>query len=84
MIEYLRDKYKIEVFFNQSVSNQEAVGLVHKIRKIKGVRTASLIEKEDALRIFKDQFNEDILKIISAFVADSPSAVILAELDNNL
>ena len=28
--------------------------------------------------------NEDILKIISAFVADSPSAVILAELDNNL
>jgi predicted Zn-dependent peptidase len=28
--------------------------------------------------------NEDILKIISAFVADSPSAVILAKLDNNL
>ena len=64
ILQYFRGKYKIEVFFNQSVSNQEAVGLIHKIRKIKGVRTASLIEKEDALRIFKDQFNEDILKIL--------------------
>lgn len=64
ILQYFRGKYKIEVFFNQTVSNQEAIGLIYKIRKIKGVRTASLIEKEDALRIFKDQFNEDILKIL--------------------
>jgi cell division transport system permease protein len=64
VLQYFRGKYKIEVFFNQTVSNQEAVGLIHKIRKIKGVRTASIIEKEDALRIFKDQFNEDIKKIL--------------------
>ncbi len=64
ILQYFRGKYKIEVFFEQSISNQEAVGLIHKIRKVRGVRTASIIEKEDALRIFKDQFNEDIKKVL--------------------
>ena len=59
VLQYLRSKYKIEVFFKQDVSNEEAVGLIHQIKKIKGVRTATIIEKEDAVRIFKDQFGGD-------------------------
>ena len=55
VLQYLRSKYKIEVFFKQDVTNEEAVGLIHKIKKLKGVRTATIIEKEDAVRIFKDQ-----------------------------
>jgi cell division transport system permease protein len=64
VLQYLRSKYKIEVFFKQDVSNEEAVGLIHRIKKIKGVRTATIIEKEDAVRIFKDQFGEDITEIL--------------------
>lgn len=64
VLQYLRSKYKIEVFFKQDVSNEEAVGLIHRIKKIKGVRTATIIEKEDAVRIFKDQFGEDIMDIL--------------------
>lgn len=64
VLQYLRSKYKIEVFFKQDVSNEEAVGLIHRIKKIKGVRTATIIEKEDAIRIFKDQFGEDIMDIL--------------------
>ena len=64
VLQYLRSKYKIEVFFKQDVSNEEAVGLIHQLKKIKGVRTATIIEKEDAVRIFKDQFGEDIIVIL--------------------
>ena len=64
VLHYLRSKYKIEVFFKQDVSNEEAVGLIHRIKKIKGVRTATIIEKEDAMRIFKDQFGENITDIL--------------------
>jgi cell division transport system permease protein len=64
VLQYLRSKYKIEVFFKQDVSNEEAVGLIHQLKKIKGVRTATIIEKEDAVRIFKDQFGEDIIDIL--------------------
>ena len=64
VLHYLRSKYKIEVFFKQDVSNEEAVGLIHRIKKIKGVRTATIIEKEDAMRIFMDQFGENITDIL--------------------
>ncbi|MBH09448.1 MAG: hypothetical protein CMG74_03670 [Candidatus Marinimicrobia bacterium] len=64
ILQYLRAKYKIEVFFDQDIPNEKALGLVHKIKKINGVRTVTLIDKEDAMRIFKDQFGEDILSIL--------------------
>ena len=64
ILQYLRAKYKIEVFFDQDVANEKALGLIHQIKKINGVRTATLIKKEDAMRIFKDQFGEDILDIL--------------------
>ena len=64
VLHYLRSKYKIEVFFNQDVSNEKAVGYIHKIKKIDGVRTATIIEKEDAVRIFKDQFGENIVELL--------------------
>jgi len=64
VLHYLRSKYKIEVFFGQDVSNEQAVGLIHKIKKIDGVRTATIIEKEDAVRIFKDQFGENIVELL--------------------
>ena len=64
LLNYLRSKYKIEVFFNQGVSNEEAVGMIHSIKQIDGVRNATIIEKEDAVRIFKDQFGENIVDIL--------------------
>ncbi len=64
ILQYLRTKYKIEVFFKQDVSNEEAVGLIHQIKQIDGIRTATIIEKDDAVRIFQDQFGEDIVDIL--------------------
>ena len=64
VMQYLRSKYKIEVFFKEDLTNEEAIGLIHKIKKIKGVKNATLITKEDAIRIFKDQFGEDIIDLL--------------------
>lgn len=64
ILQYFRSKYKIEVFFNQEIGNEEAVGIIHKIKKIKGIRNVTIIEKEDAVRIFKDQFGENIVDVL--------------------
>lgn len=64
ILQYFRAKYKVEVFFKQDVSNEEAVGLIHQIKQIDGIRTATIIEKDDAIRIFQDQFGEDIVDIL--------------------
>ena len=64
LLHYLRSKYKIEIFFTQNISNEQAIGLIHKIKKVDGVRNATIIEKEDAVRIFKDQFGENIVELL--------------------
>ena len=64
ILQYLRSKYKIEVFFKQDVEYQSAKSISASILKIKGVRSSTVINKDDAVRIFKDQFGEDILTIL--------------------
>jgi len=64
VLHYLRSKYKVEIFFTQDISNEQAIGLIHKIKKVDGVRNATIIEKEDAVRIFKDQFGENIVELL--------------------
>ena len=64
ILQYLRSKYKIEVFFKQNVDLKMAKKISDSILEIKGIRSSTVINKDDAVRIFKDQFGEDILGIL--------------------
>ena len=64
VIEYLRDKYKIEVFFKESVKDNRVVELVNEFKMIKGVRSTTMISKSDAEKIFKSQFGENIFDLV--------------------
>ena len=64
ILQYLRSKYKIEVFFKQNVDLKMAKKVSDSILEIKGIRSSTVINKDDAVRIFKDQFGEDILGIL--------------------
>ena len=64
ILQYLRSKYKIEVFFKQDINYQSAKTISESILKIKGIRSSTVINKDDAVRIFQDQFGEDILSIL--------------------
>ena len=48
VIEYLRGKYKIEVFFNDNISVQKVEDIVSSFNKIDGVRSTTIITKNDA------------------------------------
>ena len=64
VIEYLRDKYKIEVFFKKDVSDKRLGEIIKEFKMIRGVRSITIITKSDAEKIFKSQFGEDILEIL--------------------
>ena len=64
LIEYLRDKYKIEVFFKDSVTEKRVEELAADFKSINGVNSITIISKKDAERIFKSQFGDDILSIL--------------------
>ena len=64
LIEYLRDKYKIEVFFKEGVTEKRVTELVEDFKSINGVNSITIISKKDAERIFKSQFGDAILSIL--------------------
>ena len=64
LIEYLRDKYKIEVFFKDDVTEQRVIELVTEFKKKNIVQSITVISKKDAERIFKSQFGDDILGLL--------------------
>ena len=64
VIEYLRDKYKIEVFFKQNISDDRVVALAKEFNSIRGIRSTTVITKADAEKIFKSQFGENILDMV--------------------
>ncbi len=64
LIEYLRDKYKIEVFFKNDVTEQRVTELVTEFKKKNIVQSITVISKKDAERIFKSQFGDDILGLL--------------------
>ena len=64
LIEYLRDKYKIEVFFKEGVTQDRVADLIEDFKSINGVNSITVISKKDAERIFKSQFGDDILSIL--------------------
>ena len=64
LIEYLRDKYKIEVFFKDDVTEQRVIELVTEFKKKNIVQSITVISKKDAERIFKSQFGDDILSLL--------------------
>jgi len=64
VIEYLRDKYKIEVFFKQDVQDERVMKLAKEFESIRGIRSTTVITKSDAEKIFKSQFGENIMDMV--------------------
>ena len=64
LIDYVRSKYKIEVFFEEQVTNEEAQIIIEQIKQFDGIQSINIITKEDALRIYQEQFDENIIEIL--------------------
>ncbi len=64
LIDYIRSKYKIEVFFKDNVTNEEAQLTVDQIKELDGVQSIDIVTKEDALRIYQEQFDENLIDIL--------------------
>jgi cell division transport system permease protein len=63
-IDALRNKVELEAFLTEPVTQDEIEALQRTITGIEGVEKATFISKEEAARIFKREFGEDILSIL--------------------
>ena len=64
IIQIARGQYEFQVFFSEDVDNTQAAKLVDQIGGIEGIKSASLITKDEAADIFQREFGEDIFELL--------------------
>jgi len=63
-IEELRNKVELEAFLQEPLSRQEIAELEKRVGAIEGVERVTFISKDEAARIFNEEFGEDINKVL--------------------
>lgn len=63
-IEMLRAKVELEAFLQEPISRDQINTLINRVRAVNGVDSLTYISKDEAAKIFKDEFGEDIKKVL--------------------
>jgi|ERR1041385_4817019 cell division transport system permease protein len=64
IVEGIREKVELEAFLEEPVSRQRINEIQEQLLAIEGVDHVQFISKEDAARIFKEEFGEDINSVL--------------------
>ena len=64
IMESIRERVEMEAFLQQPVSNQRVAEIEREIMNIQGVERVRFISKEEAARIFKEEFGEEINDVL--------------------
>ena len=60
----IKSEFAIEAFFDQDITNRDAMELYNKVLLIDGIEQGEFIDKNKAAKIFKKYFNEDIEEMV--------------------
>ncbi len=64
IVDSIRAKVQMETFLEEPVSRQRVIEIKQQLLAIEGVADAQFISKEEAAKIFKQEFGEDINKVL--------------------
>lgn len=80
IVESFRDRVEMEAFLEEPITSETSPIVERKILAIPGIKAVKFISKEQAAKIFKDQFGEDINNVLD-FNPLPPSFKIYLEKD---
>jgi cell division transport system permease protein len=64
IMESIRERVEMEAFLQQPVSNQRISEIERQIMNVQGVERVKFISKEEAARVFKEEFGEEINDVL--------------------
>lgn len=64
VVESLRSKVEMEAFLQDALKPEEIDGLRARVGSVEGVREVRYVTKEEAAAIFKEEFGEDVYKVL--------------------
>jgi cell division transport system permease protein len=65
VVNSLREKVEMEAFLNDQLSNDQITEVKGLVEMLDGVREVHYVSKEEAAKIFQQEFGEDIFKILN-------------------
>ncbi len=65
VVESLREKVEMEAFLDEQLSDDQITEIKGMVEMLDGVREVHYVSKEEAARIFKEEFGEDIHKVLN-------------------
>ena len=65
VVNSLREKVEMEAFLNDQLSNDKITEVKGLVEMLDGVREVHYVSKEEAAKIFQQEFGEDIFKILN-------------------
>jgi cell division transport system permease protein len=63
-VEALRDRLEMEAFLREPVTVDQRMALERTVRTIDGIESVEFISKDEAARIFRQEFGEDITQVL--------------------
>jgi len=63
-IETLRDKVEMEAFLQEPLTRQETIEIQKEISAVEGVQSVTFVSKEEAAKLFKQEFGQDIGEVL--------------------
>jgi cell division transport system permease protein len=66
VMQELRSKVQMEVFFSDSMNERDVADAVRKIKALEGIREAKYVSKDEAAAIFTREFGEDVVKVLGS------------------
>jgi cell division transport system permease protein len=65
VIDSLREKVEMEAFLSDQLSNDNILEAKGMIEMLDGIREVRFVSKDEAAKIFKEEFGEDIMKVLN-------------------
>lgn len=65
IVELIRNRIEMEAFLEEPISNAKIQEIKNKILSIEGVDSIKFISKDEAAKIFKEEFGEDVQNVLS-------------------
>ncbi|UCH09179.1 MAG: ABC transporter permease [Fidelibacterota bacterium] len=74
----LQTQYRIDVFFDPLLTNQEAFQVYQRLKDVEGIASTEFISKERAADIFEREFGEDVMEVLGTNPLNTGAIVLVA------
>ncbi len=64
LIDEVRSRVELEIYFDDRTSQEDVQKVVESVGAMQGVREVDVVSKDDAARIFEQEFGQDIVRIL--------------------